>query len=232
MPYEETTPQRMPLVLTKKTPAPLPLPAKPKRRWIRREKIGPAFWTVTGLLSLVVNLVLIIVLVSLGQQLFTLKTLVQDQVLGGLHANFAKMDEAHIRTTIPVSTSVPAKFDLPLNTYTVVTLTEDTRIAGATILEFNAGELSIRRASTNIILPKGTRLPVELNLTVPVDQQIPVNLVVDVDIPLNQTDLHEPFVGLQDVVKPYYNLLEGLPETWEEIVCARVPESLCQQLMH
>jgi hypothetical protein len=33
-------------------------------------------------------------------------------------------------------------------------------------------------------------------------------LNVDVDIPLNQTDLHEPFVGLQGVVKPYYCLLE------------------------
>jgi hypothetical protein len=229
MPYEESTPQRSPLVLTKKSP-PLP-PEKPKRRWIRKEKIGPAFWTLTGMLSLIVNLILIVALVSLAQQLFTLKSLVKDQVLGGLHDNFAKMDDAHIRTTIPISTFVPAKFDLPLSTNTMVILTEDTQILGATIYEFSAGELFIRRASTNIILPRGTRLPVELNLVVPVDQQIPVNLVVEVDIPLNQTDLHEPFVGLQDVVKPYYNLLENLPETWEEIVCARFPDSLCQQLM-
>ena len=33
---------------------------------------------------------------------------------------------------------------------------------------------------------------------------VPVALNVDVDIPLEQTQLHEPFVGLQEVVKPFY----------------------------
>jgi hypothetical protein len=31
---------------------------------------------------------------------------------------------------------------------------------------------------------------------------------VPVDIPLEQTELHEPFVGLQQVVKPWYCLIE------------------------
>jgi hypothetical protein len=53
-----------------------------------------------------------------------------------------------------------------------------------------------------------------------------------VDIPLNQTDLHQPFVGLQDVVKPYYNLLETLPDSWEEVFCDTSPSIICRQFMH
>jgi hypothetical protein len=64
---------------------------------------------------------------------FTLKDLVKNQVLGGLYQNFVMMDQAHIRTQIPVKAQVPAKFDLPLSTNTTVTLTEDTTITNATI---------------------------------------------------------------------------------------------------
>jgi hypothetical protein len=206
MPYDEAKP----------TPTVQPQPG-PRRRWLYNHQIRPAFWTIASIVSLLVNLVLIIVVVFLARYLFDLKRLVQDNVLGGLYTNFEMMDAAHIRAKIPVSASVPAKFDLPLSTTTMVTLTEDTTIPGATIYELNAGALYISRATTNIILPAGTNLPVQLNLTVPVDQQIPVNLMVDVDIPLNQTDLHQPFVGLKGVVEPFYQGLLPLPNNWNEI---------------
>ncbi len=93
-----------------------------------------------------------------------------------------------------------------------MTLTEDTTVKGMTIYNLNAGALFISQAQADIILPAGTDLPVALNIVVPVDQKISVKLLVDVDIPLNQTDLHPPFVGLQDVVKPYYTLLGDLPD--------------------
>jgi hypothetical protein len=179
-----------------------------------------------------VNVILILALISLGQQVFSIKQLAKTQLIGGLYQNFEKMDQAHIRTTIPISAQVPAKFDLPLNTNTMVTLTEDTYIQGATIYDLNAGNVFITSAATNIILPAGTQLPIGLNLTVPVDQQIPVNLMVAVDIPLNQTELHEPFVGLQEVVKPYYLLLEGLPDTWQEVMCGPNPSGICPQLIN
>ena len=155
-------------------------------------------------------------IVVLSTQLFSLKRLVQDQLLGGLFDNFVLMDQAHIRTTIPVSASVPAKFDLPLQTNTTVILTEDTAINGARVNLWTGG-LSITDAPANIILPAGTRLPIALDLVVPVDQMIPVNLTVEVDIPLAQTELHKPFVGLQEVVRPYYKLLKDLPDNWADI---------------
>jgi hypothetical protein len=224
MPYEQARPAPRHYRLT----APV---ARPQRRWIRGEKIGPAFWTIAGMISMIVNLALIVLIVVLGRQLFGLKALVETQVLGGLYDNFVLMDAAHIRTTIPVSAEVPAKFDLALNTHTTVVLTEDTHLPGATIYELNAGGmLYIPRASTNIILPAGTRLPVALNLTVPVDQQIPVHLNVEVDIPLSQTELHEPFVGLREVVRPYHSLLRALPNSWQEALCGSAPSALCLRL--
>ncbi|NLP10237.1 hypothetical protein GX408_07555 [bacterium] len=203
-----------------------------KRRWIRGEKIGPAFWTIASLFSMLVNIVLIAVLLSIGQQLFTLKKVVEQDVLGGLYENFLLMDEAHIRTTIPVATEVPAKFDLPLKTNTTVTLVEDTLLTNATIYDLNAGGvLTINRASTNIILPAGTRLPITLDLMVPVDQTIPVQLNVDVDIPLNQTELHRPFVGLREVVDPYYTYLHLMPDSWQDVLCGPDASEICTQLI-
>ena len=47
-------------------------------------KFSPAFWTFTGTLSLVVNLILVVILIFLGRELFALKALVSEQLIGGL----------------------------------------------------------------------------------------------------------------------------------------------------
>ena len=59
-------------------------------------------------------------------------------------------------------------------------------------------------------------LPISLDITVPVDKEVPVVLTVPVEIPLNETELHEPFVGLQKVVEPYQVMLGDLPDEWME----------------
>ena len=79
----------------------------------------------------------------------------------------------------------------------------------------STGVLSIN-APANIVLPAGLELPVALDITVPVDKEVPVVLTVPVNIPLNQTELHEPFVGLQEVVAPYKVMLGDLPDDWME----------------
>ncbi|MFO7583395.1 MAG: hypothetical protein R6W69_01600 [Anaerolineales bacterium] len=176
----------------------------------KKRKFLPAFWTVASVFSMIVNVILVIVLLVLVRELFTLKALVGDQLLGGLYNNFVLMDEAHIKTTILVETEVPVQFTLPVQTDTTVQLTEDTRINGARVT-LNTGGLNILSAPTNIVLPAGTNLPIALDITVPVNTTIPIVLEVPVDIPLAETELHEPFVGLQDVVGPYYFML------WPEI---------------
>jgi hypothetical protein len=181
-----------------------------------------AFWSIASAISMVTTVVLIIVMIVLLNELFTLKSLVGGQLLGGLQANFQQMDAATIETTvivedtITVEDTIPVQFTLPLNQNTNVTLTEATTVPGTLVI------LNGVAVPTNIILPAGTILPVALNLDVPVDQTIPISLEVPVllevpvSIPLEDTELHEPFTGLQGVVAPYNDLLAETPNSWCE----------------
>jgi hypothetical protein len=63
-------------------------------------------------------------------------------------------------------------------------------------------------------------LPINIEqLVVPVDQDVPVNLDVPVKIPLRETDLHEPFVGLQEVVRPWYCFIQPNAMIGDRRVC-------------
>ncbi|PKO17818.1 MAG: hypothetical protein CVU39_04865 [Chloroflexi bacterium HGW-Chloroflexi-10] len=203
-----------------------------KRFGVQWKKLGPPFWTIISLISLMINAILIVVLLSLGSQIFKIKSLVNDQLLTGLSENFAAMDEAHITTTIPIrDQSVRANFTIHIEEQTNVVLSQDVYISNASIYNLDAGQLQISQAKTNILLPAGTELPINLKLDVPVDQQIPVNLDVPVDIPLNTSDLHQPFSGLQEVVNPYIDLLEGLPDSWSEAICGPKAGKFCMWLL-
>ncbi len=173
---------------------------------------GPPFWTVASVLSMIVNVVLIIVLLALLVNLRKLNAgnllNVGNSLLGGLYTNFEKMDRANITTNVQVDTTIPVKFDLQLNQQTDVVLSQDVTINNA-LVTVNTGGLNITRANTTIVLPQGTILPVVLNLTVPVDTTVPITLNVPVNIPLKDTQLHEPFAGLQDVIRPLYCLVNS-----------------------
>jgi hypothetical protein len=187
-----------------------------------QNKPMPAFWTIASLLSLTINVILIVVLILMGRQLFLIKGIVSEQLISGLYENFVLMDQAHIVTsitvndTIQVIDTIPVVFDLPLEQNTTVVLTDDTSIGGATIY-LNQSPVPI-----DIVLPAGTSLNINLDLVVPVSQTVPVeltvpvNLEVPVDIAMEQTQLHEPFVGLQGVVAPYQDFLSDLPDSWQE----------------
>ncbi|MBI5823253.1 MAG: hypothetical protein HZB18_04445 [Chloroflexi bacterium] len=175
---------------------------------------GPPLWNIASVLSLSVNVILIIVLLllvvslnNLGLSITSMLNMGTD-LLGGLYGNFEKMDRAHITTDIKVETTIPVQFDLQLNQQTNVVLSQDVTINNA-LVTVNTGGLNIARANTTIVLPSGTTLPVFLNLTVPVDTTVPVVLNVPVDIPLEGTQLHEPFAGLQEVVRPFYCMINA-----------------------
>lgn len=187
-------------------------PAPPSRQW----RFAPAFWTIASTLSLIVNIILMVIILLLLNTVSKLNLQLSDALkyaslpedtVKGLYENFVKMDNAHIRRNIPVSLEVPVKFDITINTQTEVVLSQDTPISQARVT-LTTGGLNITNAPANIVLPAGTRLPINLSLVVPVDKTVPVSLVVQVDIPLNETDLHDPFTGLQTVVQPLYCLLD------------------------
>ena len=180
----------------------------------RRFKFLPAFWTIASILSFTVNLILIIALLIAWQLLDQIRTLQTygmgeaSGLLGGLYTNFVKMDEANIRTNIHVEKDIPVQFTLNVTGPTNVTLSQPVTIRGASV-SVQTGGLNIQDANATIVLPAGVVLPINIeNLVVPVDQKVPAILDVPVDIPLAQTELHEPFVGLQQVVKPWYCLVE------------------------
>ncbi|HET9907374.1 MAG TPA: hypothetical protein VFQ23_12050 [Anaerolineales bacterium] len=198
-------PIAIPVEETESTPAAEP---EPKRRQF---KFLPAFWTIASVMSFTVNIVMLIVVLVLLQMLGTIQFTAGDQIsglLGGLYNNFVKMDEASIRTSIHVEKEIPVNFTLNVSGPTNVTLSSDVTIDGA-LVTVQTGGLNIVNARARIVLPAGSLLPINIeNLAVPVDQKVLAVLDVPVDIPLNQTELHEPFVGLQQVVKPWYCLIQ------------------------
>lgn len=172
-------------------------------------RVLPAFWTVTGILSLVVNGILLALLLYLGSVFYSVQLTAGDvssNILSGLYTNFEKMDRASIKTTIPVDAQIPLDLTVPVQTTTRIRTAEDTVIKNARV-RINTGAVDID-APAEVTLPSGTELTVELNFGLGVRDAIPVHLEVPVNIPLAQTDLHVPFVGLQDVIKPLYCIVE------------------------
>jgi len=200
------------------------------RRFVWQGKVMPAFWTVMSTLSFVVNIILIVLLISLGQQLFTLKEAISGQLVSGLHENFKDMNEAVIDEIIIVDETIPVQFELPVSTNTRVTLTEPTHINGAHV-SITSGVINLN-APANIILPAGTTLPIALDISVPVDETVPVHLEVPVFIELSETGLGTPFDGLISVVSPYDSLLMSMDDSWEETkLCEGPLNILCEWLL-
>ena len=181
----------------------------------RGEKTLRALWTITAVISMTVN-VIVIIIVALLIQTYTknaesfklppgISADTPNDFLQGLYDNFQLMDEAHIKTDIVVEDIIPVQFDLALNQQTDVILSEDVTIYGAYVV-INTATININAPAT-VVLPKGTNLPIFLDLVVPVDTTIPVKLNVPVDIALEETDLHTPFDALKEVVRPLYCLV-------------------------
>jgi hypothetical protein len=181
---------------------------EPRRR---RYQFLPAFWTIASIMSFTVNIVLLIALLIALQLLGAIQLTASDQIsglLGGLYTNFVKMDQANIKTNIHVEKEIPVQFTLNVSGPTNVMLSQDVTIDGA-LVTVQTGGLNITNARATIVLPQNTVLPINIeNLVVPVDQKVLAVLDVPVDIPLDQTELHEPFTGLQQVVKPWYCLVQ------------------------
>ena len=189
--------------------APAPLTPPTVGLATRLARYGPAFWTVTGLMSLIVNGILLAVVIMLLRVLGGTPFIAGDTaagVLGGLYRNFEKMDRASIIASIPVDAQIPLAISVPVQQTTEITLAEDAVITGARV-RIDTAALNID-APADVTLPAGTRLTVTLNFNLDVNNSIPVHLEAPVNIPLAQTELHEPFVGLQDVLRPLYCLVE------------------------
>ena len=214
------------------TSTPISAPQKKSQSNQTYSRAMSTFWTIASVISLLVNIGTVIALIFVVQLLGGTKAALafaQGQangLLGGLYNNFVKMDAASIKTTIHVEKEIPVQFSLNVSGPTDVVLSRDVSISGA-LVTVNTGGLNINNARANIVLPAGTVLPVNIqNLVVPVDQKVLAVLDVPVNIPLSQTELHEPFTGLQKVIEPYYCLLQPNTVVNGVNVCATTPSIL------
>jgi hypothetical protein len=178
----------------------------------RREKFLRALWTLTSVISMIVNIVVIIVVVVAFWAYRDIKLpegldiSLANKLLSGLYTNFEKLDHATIDTSIAVDAPIPLDLNVPVQKTTQITLAEAVNIPNAQVV-INTGGLNIN-STARVTLPAGTPLMVNLDFDLPVQDTIDVHLDVPVKIPMADTELHEPFVGLQEVVKPLYCLVE------------------------
>jgi hypothetical protein len=188
------------------TPVP---PEKVSTGW--RYKFLPAFWTVASTISIVVNVILIAIVFILLQMLGQIRSAADNRVsnlLGELYGNFAAMDSATISRVIPVDANIPLNLSVPvtLNNQRIV-LAQDTPLVAHVVIDQPGLHLDSPR--TTITLSQGQQLIVNLDqFNLPVQNTVPVHLDVPVNIPLKETALHQPFVGLRDIVQPYYCMVQ------------------------
>ncbi len=169
----------------------------------------PAFWTVASLASLTLNLLLLGLLIALLRGIGGLDpAAVGSGLLGGLYANFERLDQAHIQATIPVQTTIPLNMSIPLRTTTGIVLAQDVVIRNARV-RISTAAFNID-SPADVTLPAGTALNVVLDFSVPVVQDVPVSLSVPVDIALKDTELHLAIRGLQDALRPLYCMVNPM----------------------
>ncbi len=181
----------------------------------RLQHLWIAFRNFAIIFSFIVNLVLVITLLIVAYLLFDIKNSIAEPLIDGLHSNFVAMDEATIYRTIPVEAEIPVNFDLLVQDNITVVLTQPVPLTANATFLLPGGGGSIN-GTVNLNLPAGMQLPIALVLNVPVREHIPVSLDVSVAIPLSETELHGPFVGLRQLLDPYVYGLDQLPDSWPE----------------
>jgi hypothetical protein len=152
------------------------------------------FWTVGGILSILANAVLLSMLMGGA------KSSEAAGVLPGVYASLEQLDNAHLRTTIPMETSLALDSSVPVKTATRITLARDLFVRGAHVT-INASGLSID-SPADITLPAGTEMDVNMDLTLPLQSDLPVTGHLPVDIAIRDTELHRAIQGLKDSLRP------------------------------
>lgn len=176
-----------------------------------------AFKNFAIIFSFVVNLILLLILFLALPLLIPGVNRIAGPLVGGLSDSFVQMGQARIQRTIAVEDQIPVSFTLPLEQNTSVVLVEPVPMTVPATFNLPAGGGTINGV-VSLQLPPGTSLPVALDMQVPVSNTIPVKLDVAVDIPLQETDLGEPFNNLQGLFIPLDRFLDGLPESNDDLL--------------
>jgi hypothetical protein len=187
-----------------------PAPAVPdKPRKPRRQKFWDAAKTLTLIVSMIINLILIVAVVILANQVGAIK-MTLNSVLGQLDSAFEGLGAASIKDTIAINQQVPVRFDLPLSQDTVVITQGPVPIN--TQATFSLGQFGSINGTVSLQLPAGTQLPVHLDLVVPVSNTIPVVFDQPINIPLAEKGLGSVVAKLRAALAPIIALVDQLPD--------------------
>ncbi len=182
-------------------------PEKPRKS--RPRKFWDAAKTLSLIVSMFVNLILIVAVVILANQVGAIK-MTLNNVLGQLDSAFAGLGQAVIKDTIKINQQVPVQFDLPLKQDTVVTTQAPVPIN--TQATFSLGQFGSINGVVTLQLPAGTSLPVHLELTVPVSNSIPVVFDQSISIPLAEKGLGPVVSKLRAALSPIIDLVKQMPD--------------------
>jgi hypothetical protein len=183
--------------------------APAKQRKSRRQKFWDAAKTLTLIVSMVINLILIAAVVILANQVGSIK-MTLNNVLGQLDSAFEGLGQATISDTIKISQQVPVRFELPLEQDTIVTTQSPVPIN--TQATFSLGQFGSINGVVSLQLPTGTNLPVHLKLTVPVSDSIPVVFDQPISIPLAEKGLGPVVAKLRAALAPIIGLVRKMPD--------------------
>lgn len=193
-------------------------PDSRRRRWFWDSKPWQAFKTVAIIFSFAVNLVVLIVLLAILPLILPIVDSIAKPLVGGLNDSFVDMSEATISRTIEVKDTLDIAFTLPLETETVVRVTQPVPLVSIPARFVLPGGGGFINGAVTLDLPANLELPVFLSLEVPVEQTIPVELSVSVDIPLSETELGKPFNTLVGLFTPLDQAIDSLPGSNEELI--------------
>ena len=189
----------------------VPFHEHPAPRRIFPRRVWEALKSLSLIVSMIINFVLIVVVVILINQVGAIKMTLAS-VLGQLDSAFQGLGAATIVDTIKIDQRVPVRFDLPLSQdTTVVTQAPVPITAYAT---FSLGQFGSINGTVSLALPAGTSLPVHLELTVPVSNSIPVVFDQPISIPLAAKGLGPVVSQLRSALAPIIGLVHQLPDAF------------------
>lgn len=190
------------------TPAPAAVqPETPRKS--RPRKFWDAAKTITLIVSMFIDLILIVAVVILANQVGSIK-MTLNTVLGQLDSAFKDLGQVVITDTIKINQQVPVRFDLPLKQDTVVTTQAPVPIT--TQATFSLGQFGSINGTVSLQLPPGTSLPVHLEIMVPVSNTIPVVFNQPVRIPLAEKGLGSVVAKLRAALAPIIGVVQQMPD--------------------
>jgi hypothetical protein len=178
--------------------------------WLAFEKFAIFFSFMVTFILVMILLVAAFVTWQSAPMLLDIKDGLVCDTITGLNTLLVDFEDAVITRTIHISQTIPVQFVLPLDQGLTVKLTDKVPLNRPATYSLPGGGGRIN-GTVSLELPNGMKLPIHMRTTVPVDQQLPIQMDVPVAIPLRETDLGGVIQQLKDLLAPLQ--LETLEQT-------------------